>query len=75
VFLVRSTINGAKVKGNYTSAYNKILINHMQVISIIGQFDLQWPEFVKRILQDSQVMQESQSMLVSFDCFLDKRSK
>lgn len=36
VFLVRSTINGAKVKGNYTSAFNKILINHMQVISIIG---------------------------------------
>jgi len=36
VFLVQNTIKGAKDKGNYTSAFNKILINHMQLISLIG---------------------------------------
>lgn len=53
VVLVKVTISGAKKKGNYTSAFNKILINHMQLISIIGSFDLQWPEPVKKVLKDS----------------------
>ncbi len=53
VVLVNVTISGAKKQGNYSSAFNKILINHMQLISIIGSFDLQWPEVVKKVLKDS----------------------
>jgi hypothetical protein len=36
ITFTKNTIKGAKDKGNYTSAFNKIMINHMQLISMIG---------------------------------------
>jgi hypothetical protein len=48
-FLIRSTINGADKANNTHSVFNKILMNHMQMLIITASFDLDWPELVKMI--------------------------
>ena len=40
--LVRSTINGA-TKKNTHSVYTKIIMNHLQLLSICAAFKFQWP--------------------------------
>jgi hypothetical protein len=42
-FLVRGTLMSASEKESTSSAYMKILTNHMQILSAISGIDYQWP--------------------------------
>lgn len=44
VFLIRSTLNGAKAKKNISSIYTKIVMNHLQLILLTSSFNLKWPD-------------------------------
>jgi hypothetical protein len=44
--LIKSTIDGAAKANNTHSVFNKILMNHMQMLLITANFDMSWPEEV-----------------------------
>jgi hypothetical protein len=46
VFVIRSTIANAKKKLKYHSAYLRILLNHLQIVSLISALSLDWTEQV-----------------------------
>ena len=58
VFLIRSTLNGAKDKKNVTSIYTKILMNHLQLILLTSSFEFKWPDFVKEFFSFSKPISE-----------------
>ena len=46
VFLVRSTLKGAAVKRSLSSVYQKIILNHIQLVVLTAAFDFNWPQMV-----------------------------
>ena len=43
VYLVWSTLVGAKDVRNVTSIYIKIMVNHLQLILLTASFNFKWP--------------------------------
>jgi len=73
VYLVRSTLNGAKDEKNVTSIYLKIMTNHLQLILLTASFDFSWPEKVEEFFALSEPVSEISSQIFSVDCFIDLR--
>ncbi|CDW86080.1 UNKNOWN [Stylonychia lemnae] len=74
LFLIRSTLNGAKDKRNITSVYLKILMNHLQIIVLTAQFEFQWPQRVLDFYDGVKPVAQSSYQILSIDCFLDMRA-
>lgn len=72
-FLIKGTLANAK-KDNTHSVFNKILMNHMQMLLITASFDLDWPEEVNDIFELAAPIKEVTNAIVSFDCFMDTRA-
>ena len=49
-YLIRVTLKGA-VKGSDSSVFNKILMNHLQMLIITSDFDMEWPPQVIQIFE------------------------
>jgi len=73
VYLVRSTLNGAKDEKNVTSIYLKIMTNHLQLILLTASFDFSWPEKVEEFFALTEPVSEISSQIFSVDCFIDTR--
>ena len=50
VIIVRSTLTGALQKKNVQSIYIKLLMNHLQLLTLTSSFDLRWPDNVSSFL-------------------------
>ena len=46
-FMVNSTLKGANQRRNVISIYQKIMLNHVQLIILTAAFDLNWPMIFK----------------------------
>jgi hypothetical protein len=44
VMMIKSTMAGAVEKKNVTSIYMKIMMNHMQLITLTASFNFNWPD-------------------------------
>ena len=44
VFMIKITLQGAKELRNVSSIYLKIMMNHIQLISVIASFNFKWPD-------------------------------
>ena len=75
VIIIRSTLEGALVRKNLQSVYMKILMNHLQLILLTSSFDFDWPDNVKEFYDSTKPVSQVSNQLISFDCFLDKRSE
>jgi hypothetical protein len=73
--LVVFTIRGANNKRNILGVYNRVLVNHMQMLVIIYSFDLQWPDEFINIFGSTETVAEAPQQFMSFDCFIDERSE
>ena len=72
--MIRSTLNGAKEEKNVTSIYLKILVNHLQLISLTQSFNFDFPEeLVKFFSGTGDVKESTATQILSVDCFMDKR--
>lgn len=47
VFMIKSTMAGAVEKKNVTSIYMKIMMNHMQLVTLTASFNFNWPPQVE----------------------------
>ena len=50
--------------------YLKILTNHLQLIVITLNFDLDWPSQVSQVNETAKPLADVSSRIISFDCFL-----
>ncbi len=66
----KDTIEEAANDVDMTSVYLKILTNYFQFISIIGTFDFDWPELVKKLIGISTQISQSSENFFTFDCLL-----
>eukprot|EP00347_Sterkiella_histriomuscorum_P001991 403369895 len=73
VFMIKSTLAGAKDQNNVTSIYTKILMNHIQLIMLTASFDFKWPKLILEFFDSSKPVAQASNQIVSFDCFLDNR--
>ena len=70
VFLIRSTLAGAKSKTNVTNIYTKILMNHIQLIVLTASFKFDWPDQVESFFNTATPVAQATTQIVSVDCFL-----
>ena len=75
VIIIKSTLEGALVRKNLQSVYMKILMNHFQLILLTSSFDFDWSKNVKNFFDNTKTGAQVSNQLISFDCFLDKRSE
>ena len=54
IFMVRSTLAGAKDVSNVTSIYTKILMNHLQLVMLTASFNFKWPDEVVTFFNSSK---------------------
>ena len=73
VFTVRAVLKSAILLENVQSVFAKILLNHIQMISITASFDMDWPESVKTIFAFAAPVKDLTDAIVKFDCFMDRR--
>ena len=74
VIMVKSTLSGALNKKDIQSVYIKILVNHLQLISITASFDFRWSPQIIKMFDSVEPISEASSHIFSFDCFLDRRN-
>lgn len=72
--LVKTTIQGAGNKRNILAVYNRVMVNHVQILVIIYSFKLDWPNTFSSIFSSAEPAAEAPKQFISFDCFLDKRT-
>ena len=59
-----------KAKKSNVSVYLKILTNHLQLIVITLNFNLDWPNEVNKLNETTKPLADVSSRIISFDCFL-----
>lgn len=70
VLMIKSTMAGAVEKKNVTSIFMKILMNHMQLITLTASFNFSWPEQVLSFFSAVKPASSASTQVLSFDCFL-----
>lgn len=70
--MVKYALKGA-VKGSEQSVFNKILMNHAQMLIITADFEMSWPDQVIVIFSIASPIREITEAIVNFDCFMDTR--
>mmetsp|Transcript_20833 Transcript_20833/g.19878 ORF Transcript_20833/g.19878 Transcript_20833/m.19878 type:complete len:352 (-) Transcript_20833:1622-2677(-) len=70
VYLVRSTMKGAKDERNITSVFFKIMMNHLSMLLLTASFDFEWPDQVQGLFSVAAPISEVSEQLFSVDCFL-----
>jgi hypothetical protein len=73
VIVIKSTLDGALQRKNVQSIYIKILLNHLQLLTLTASFDFDWPSNVTSIFDTSEPVSQISQQILSFDCFLDQR--
>ncbi|CDW74850.1 UNKNOWN [Stylonychia lemnae] len=75
VFMVRSTLNGAKDSNNVTSIYIKILLNHFQLLLITSSFDFSWSQEILQFFGVTSQVGEVSTQVFSIDCFINSNNQ
>ncbi|TNV88001.1 hypothetical protein FGO68_gene2384 [Halteria grandinella] len=71
VILVRSNLRSSTKDKNYLPVFFRILVNHLQIVTLLGSFDFDWPQEFVTFFKGIQPIAEAQSQLVSVDCYID----
>ncbi|TNV88134.1 hypothetical protein FGO68_gene5028 [Halteria grandinella] len=59
---------------NYLSVFFRILLNHLQILTLTASFDLSWPENLLKFFKDIQPFSDVQNQLFSIDCIITNQS-
>ena len=51
----------------------KIMMNYLQMIGIIAQFDLKWPYSIKEVVEIQSNVSSYSAQIFSFDCVLMRK--
>ncbi|TNV88103.1 hypothetical protein FGO68_gene7380 [Halteria grandinella] len=71
IILVRSNLSTTSVKEkNYLPVFFRILLNHIQFLTLIASFDLDWPSQLLSFYSSLVPVSEASTQLASIDCLL-----
>ncbi|TNV74909.1 hypothetical protein FGO68_gene4786 [Halteria grandinella] len=70
VVLVWSNFKSSSEEKNYLPVYFRILVNHLQVATLVASFDFNWPDEFKTFFKGFKPVAEAQSEIFSVDCLL-----
>ena len=70
IIFIKMTLMSTQAKKSNTSVYIKILVNHLQLIVITLNFNLDWPDEVTQFKETIKPFADVSSRILSFDCFL-----
>ncbi|TNV74918.1 hypothetical protein FGO68_gene11958 [Halteria grandinella] len=71
IILVSANQNSSNKEKNYLPVFLRILLNHFQVLTLVGTFDFDWPHRILDFYKDMQPVSDAQTQLLSVDCFID----
>jgi hypothetical protein len=71
----RPSLTKKKIDYNKSSILIKILLNYLQLVSVVTQFQFRWPGNVKETLKVQARIASSLSEVFSFDCLLKQESE
>ena len=54
VFVIKSTLAGARQRNNVTSIFLKILMNHFQLLVLSASFNFNWPRVVIQFFETAK---------------------
>jgi hypothetical protein len=74
IVLVRSNINGATKEKNLLPVFFRILLNHLQIITLTASFDFEWPPEFTEFFAGINPVSDASTQIFSIDCFLDTRN-
>ena len=70
IIFIKMTLMSTQAKKSNVSVYLKILTNHLQLIVITLNFNLDWPDEVTEFKETIKPFADVSSRILSFDCFL-----
>ncbi len=53
----------------------RILMNHIQLLTLTAQFELEWPPILQSFFSAIKPVSEVTTQFLSIDCLLDKRNE
>ncbi|TNV88143.1 hypothetical protein FGO68_gene8974 [Halteria grandinella] len=71
VIIVRSNLRAVNQEKNYLPVFFRIMLNHIQILSLTASFDLEWPQELQTFFKGIQPLSDASSQLLSIDCFLN----
>ncbi|KDO26349.1 hypothetical protein SPRG_08423 [Saprolegnia parasitica CBS 223.65] len=71
VVLIQMTINKSRTKADLFSIITKIFTSYMQLVSLAGSFDLQWPAVVSSMFNTQSAMSNPADKLISINCLMN----
>lgn len=74
IVLVNSNRANHNNEKNYLPVFFRILVNHLQILSLTASFELDWPEELLSFYKTVQPLSDAQSQIFSIDCFLSHNS-
>ena len=72
VVLVRSSLSNQSK--DLMAVYLRIMMNHIQLFSLISSFDMHWPVNALSFFSSIKSVSQVSTQFLSVDCFLDTRS-
>ncbi len=70
VIFIKLTLSSMSSQKSNVSVFLKILTNHLQLIVLTLNFDLDWPGPVTSVNETAKPLADISSRIISFDCFL-----
>lgn len=77
VFTVRNALkvkDATQINKPKTSILVKVFLNYVQLVSIVGSFQFQWPEQIKTMFEVQNKVASSPSVVFSVDCLLPNQT-
>ncbi|EQC28835.1 hypothetical protein SDRG_13515 [Saprolegnia diclina VS20] len=71
VMLIQMTINKSRTKADLFSIITKIFTSYMQLVSLAGSFDLQWPVVVASMFNTQSAASNPADKLISINCLMN----
>ncbi|TNV88052.1 hypothetical protein FGO68_gene16006 [Halteria grandinella] len=72
VLFVWTNLRSTGKEKNYLSVYLRIMVNHLQVVTLVASFQFDWPDQFQEMYKGLQPVSDAQSEIVSVDCFLSQ---
>ncbi|TNV87911.1 hypothetical protein FGO68_gene12525 [Halteria grandinella] len=74
IILITSNLNSPLKEKNYLPVFLRILLNHLQILTLSGTFDLNWPDQLLSFYRNIQPFGEASSQILSIDCLLNTQN-
>lgn len=71
VFTIRTIL---KAKSTHLNICLRILLNHIQILGVLGVYSLNWPKVLQEFIRGMKKSIDLDSQLLSIDCFIKQSS-